>query len=226
MYVTSASNFPLSEALTLDGLLASQFTNNERLIKAGKPLFHEGDTAEYIYQIVEGVVRSSKLLANGRRQILSFGYPGDLVGMSHDGVYHSECEAISEVKLRAIPKNAYNGSLPADPAIFGELLRYASNEIANMQEHFMMLGCKTATEKIASFLVALAERTGQQVENEICFLLPMKRADIADFLGVTIETVSRTMTKLRKAGIINLPDPHSVCVCKLPALRNLAENQE
>jgi len=203
----------------LDGTVNS----SNKTLKAGKPLFHEGDKAELVYQIVEGIMRTSKLQANGKRQIISFGYPGDIVGLSPDQVYHYECEAILDVKLRAIRKNAGTTRYENEPAICDLFLHHAAVEMANMQEHFMMLGCKSATEKIASFLLSLGERYGERVENNICFKLPMKRADIADFLGVTIETVSRTMTKFRKAGMIHLADAHTVCIVDMAALKISAE---
>jgi CRP-like cAMP-binding protein len=226
MYVTTASDVLNTAQPILKNLFAPEFPINERKLKSGEPLFHEGDEAVSVYQVMEGVIRTSKLLSNGRRQILCFGYPGDLVGLSHDNFYHNECEAVSDVKLRVLARNACSTNSISEPVICGELLKYASTEISHMQEHFMVLGCKSATEKIASFLVTLAERTGHLPGAEICINLPMKRADIADFLGVTIETVSRTMTKFRNAGIIYLPDPHRVFVANLSALKALAESED
>jgi len=192
-------------------------------VEAGQPLFHEGDMANTVFQVIDGVVRTSKLLSNGKRQIISFCYPGDLVGISHDQSYHTECEAVSDVHLRVFRKNAGNIRFGDDPEIVELLLHFAAMEVANMQEHFLMLGCKTATEKVASFLLSLACRSGVPGQLGISVSLPMKRADIADYLGVTIETVSRTITKLKTTGVIFLPDPHNVCITDMEALKSAAE---
>ena len=88
-----------------------------------------------------------------------------------------------------------------------------------------MLGRKSALEKVASFLVVLLDRVGEKNDDQTCVSLPMKRSDIADFLGLTIETISRTLTKMRKDGIICLPDPHRVCVPSMARLRDLGESE-
>jgi CRP/FNR family transcriptional regulator len=227
MYVTSPiSIFENAELLSTrflaeDAARLSHVSHFDR----GHPLFCEGDDADYIYEILEGVVRTSKLLFDGRRQVLSFGYPGDIVGLSHDQFYHSDCEAVSDVKLRVHHKNAFNASFSNEPEFGKQLLKFAAAEMNNMQEHFIMLGRKSATEKVASFLTALLDRVGEKKECRTCFNLPMSRSDIADFLGLTIETISRTLTKLREEGIIELPNKHRVCVCKPQTLRDLAERE-
>lgn len=198
-------------------------TSQIKNLSAGQNLFHEADDAEYMYEVLEGVVRTSKVLIDGRRQVVNFGYPGDMIGLSHDSYYHCDCDAISDVKLRVIYKNFSRQSLALDPDLCAKLLQNAVAEVNHMQEHFMMLGCKSALEKIASFLVAIMDRQGEIKECGKCFDLPMSRSDIADFLGLTIETVSRNLTKIRKLGIIDLPTPQQVCVKKANALRELAE---
>ena len=227
MYVTSAKS--ITENVDFPALMAFDDATGKysqiRSLQSGQSLFCEGDDAGLVYQVIEGVVRTCKVLRNGRRQILSFGYPGDIVGLSHDGFYHSDCDAVCDVKVQILRKNARGAIFDNDPDLADRLLRYAAAEVINMQEHFLMLGRKSASEKIASFLVALLDRVGVMQDSKTCFDLPMNRSDIADFLGLTIETVSRTLTKLRKAGIIDLPAPHRVCVCKVEALRNLVESE-
>ncbi len=225
MYVTSPINIYGNAELITSRFLAQDaaLLSHVSHVDEGQPLFCEGDDADYIYEILEGVVRTSKLLSDGRRQVLSFGYPGDLVGLSHDRLYHSDCEAVSDVKLRVHHRNASSASFSKEPEFGSELLRFAAAEMNNMQEHFIMLGRKSATEKVASFLVTLLDRVGEKRECKCCFDLPMSRSDIADFLGLTIETISRTLTKLRSDGVIELPTKHRVCVCKPNVLRDLAE---
>lgn len=227
MYVTSPINPADSETYFSAAMLEVDSKINTPQIKtisAGDSLFYEGDDAEYIYEVTEGVVRSSKVLIDGRRQVMNFGYPGETIGLSHDSLYHSDCDAVSDVKVRVMRKNASNQDITSDPVFCAQLLKNAVAEVNHMQEHFMMLGRKTAMEKIASFLVAIMDRRTSDQNDYNCFDLPMKRCDIADFLGLTIETVSRNLTKLRKIGIIELKTAQSVCVCKPNALRELAEN--
>jgi len=225
MYVTSPiSIFENAELLSTRFLAedAARFSHMSQ-VAAGQPLFCEGDEADYLYEILEGVVRTSKLLFDGRRQVLSFGYPGDIVGLSHDQYYHSDCEAVSDVKLRVHHKNAFSASFKNEPEFGSKLLKFAAAEMNNMQEHFIMLGRKSATEKVASFLTALLDRVGETDGGKTCFNLPMSRSDIADFLGLTIETISRTLTKMREDGVIELPNKNRVCVCQPHMLRDLAE---
>ena len=228
MYVTSPNNFfdasPIhAQAVQQNGV---DGTSTVKVLAAGTNLFCEGDKSDHVYEVLEGVLRSSKVLFDGRRQIISFGYPGDILGISHDSLYHSDCEAISEVKVRVHHRNASTADYERAPEFFNLILKHAAAEMNNMQEHFMMLGRKSALEKVASFMVVLMERVGKTDGQITRFDLPMSRSDIADFLGLTIETVSRTVTILRKKGVIELPKPHEIAVLKSAGLRSLAEQDE
>ncbi|MEM8650689.1 MAG: helix-turn-helix domain-containing protein [Pseudomonadota bacterium] len=196
----------------------------EATFEEGANLFFAGDEAEFVYEVIEGVVKSSKVLMDGRRQIINFCYPGEMIGLSHDSIYHCDCEAVSKVRARIYRKNAFMTDLDQDPQFCARLLRNAAAEINGMQDHFLMLGRKTAMEKIASFLVAIMSRQVRREDGAIVFELPMKRSEIADFLGVTIETVSRNLTKLRKLGVIELLSTHCFEVSDPALLRKLAEN--
>ena len=201
-------------------------TTQIHTLKAGQPLFYEGDKSEFVYQVLEGLLRTTKVMANGRRQVLTFGYPDDIVGLSHDCCYHNDCEAVVPTKILVLKKNAYSINNGTDQVLFDRLLKLAACEVSNMQEHFMMLGRKSAIEKIASFLLAIGSRTGHVENGRIAFNLPMKRSDIADFLGLTIETVSRVLTQLRKDGLIDLKNPHEVSILKKNALCELADSDD
>ena len=228
MYVTAPTHFFDAEPIMVQDLLdlGNGSKSMTRTVSAGTLLFCEGDESLQVYEIIEGVVRSSKMLCDGRRQIVAFGYPGDILGISHDCRYHSDCEAISDVKVRVHRKNACNSKVQDEPEFCNLLLKHTASEMNNMQEHFMMLGRKSALEKVSSFLTVLLDRVGEAREEGTAFSLPMSRSDIADFLGLTIETVSRTLTKLRKDGIIDLPNPHHVAVLKPGTLRACAEQEE
>lgn len=190
----------------------------------GENLFFAGDDADFVYEVVEGVVRSSKVLMDGRRQVLNFCYTGEIVGLSHDSYYHCDCDAVSSVRVRLYRKNAFMKDVAKDPEFCARLLRNAAAEVNNMQDHFLMLGRKTAMEKLASFLVAIMDRQDNGKQENVEIELPMRRSDIADFLGMTIETVSRNLTKLRKLGVIELPCTHQISIRKSETLRDLAEN--
>jgi CRP-like cAMP-binding protein len=216
MYAAPHDHFATRPENKLSPIILLETNNHVRNLEPGQPIFFEGDTAKTIYQVMKGVVRTYKLTVDGRRQVVSFGYPGDIIGISHDGYYHNDCDAISDVTLQPLTPQA-------DADFANNMLRYTVTEITNMQEHFLLLGRKSAMEKLASFLNVLQDRIGENCDGNICFSLPMIRLDIADFLGLTIETVSRCFSKLRQEGIIALPHPHLVCICDLTALVDLIE---
>lgn len=225
MYVTSPTNFVKIDAIHAMLLLKSDTLLRApiKTIHAGSPVFYEGDESLCVYQVLEGVVRSSKNLSDGRRQILAFGYPGDLIGISHNCKYHNDCDALSDVKLRVYRSNACSTDSNTDPKFCDHLLKSVTAEMAGMQEHFMMLGKKSAMEKLASFLVVLLDRSAVSQAQNNMIEFPMSRMDIADFLGLTVETISRGFAKLRRDKIISLPKPHTVEILRPNCLRELGE---
>lgn len=186
-------------------------------------LFSEGDAGGRYYEVLDGVVCSFRILHDGRRQILSFSYPGDIVGIGHEQGCKCSCEAIKGATLRRIPAAATQTSIEAQLELTRKLLDVAKTELAGMHDHFVMVGRKSSIEKIASFLLALARRGGHEDARSVTFQLPMTRTDIADFLGLTIETVSRRLTTLRKLGVIDLPQITTVHVRDMDRLEELAE---
>jgi CRP/FNR family transcriptional regulator len=189
-------------------------------------LFSEGDKGGKYYEVLEGVVCSFRVLHDGRRQILSFNYPGDIVGIGHERGCKCSCEAVSAAKLRCIPAAALQRSIRERPELAEKLLNVATAELASMHDHFVMVGRKSATEKLASFLLALARREADEDAVSASFQLPMTRTDIADFLGLTIETVSRRFTALRKLGVIDLPQTTKVHVRDMLQLEELADGDD
>lgn len=193
-------------------------------LESHAPLFHEGDEAEFVYEVVEGVVCCYSMLANGRRQVLSFSFPGDLIGLAQGDLHRYSTEALCPARVRSIPKSLLLKTAAERPELGRKLLEFATSRLAVMQDHFVMLGRKSALEKVASFLLALAKSAGGEGSDSVTFNLPMTRADIADYLGLTLETVSRTLTKLKTAGAIDLPQPQKVVVRDLFELEELAES--
>ncbi len=194
----------------------------ETRLKPDAHLFHEGDRVERIYQVISGAVSLTRLLEDGRRQIIAFGFPGDIVGFPCDGRHHTDCVALTDVRLQPYRLSQLESGRVHSKLGAG-LLQAALHEIAAMQDHFMMLGRKSATEKVAAFLTVLKRRTGTAAGQYTQINLPMSRADIADFLGLTTETVSRTISQFRKSRLIALDGAQTVIVLREDALKALAE---
>lgn len=219
MYVT----IPDQEALetTIAPIASTAPTAAETRLKPGGYLYFEGDDVEWLYQVTSGVVRLSRLLADGRRQVIAFGYPGDIIGFPSGGLHHTDCESLTSARLQPF-RRSHLESGRGEPELHSALLQAALREISAMQDHFMMLGRKSATEKVASFLCVLEERVGEDLGAFRQITLPMTRADIADFLGLTTETVSRTFTRLRKSKIIAIDNNHTIIIQKPTALLSLS----
>ena len=218
MYVTFSAE-PMS--LLTPSVIQAPCTQSKPLVqrqfKSGAHLFHEGDDATNVYEVVSGVLRLTRVLENGKRQVIAFGLPGDIVGFPNGTRHHTDCDVLSSAEIVIYKRRVFEAG-ESDPETHQRLLRAALREISAMQDHFMMLARKSAMEKVASFLLVLSQRTGVPIGNYATFSLPMSRADIADFLGLTIETVSRTFTILRKSRTITLDTPQTVLVLDLDAL--------
>ena len=219
MYVTLPNEYAAATAIA--PLISKTRTRAKTRLNAGSYLYHEGDKVNWLYQVTTGVVRLTRLLLDGRRQVISFGYPGDIVGFPSNGVHLTDCKALVDTRLQPYHRACLE-SCKDDPVLHHALLQAALSEIGAMQDHFMMLGCKSAAEKVASFLCVLAERVGEDVGAYKQFGLPMCRSDIADFLGLTTETVCRAFTQLRKSKIIAIENIHNIVVLRPTALLGLS----
>ena len=189
-----------------------------RLAK-GEELFAEGDPADYFYKVVSGSIRTCKLLSDGRRQIDAFHLPGDIFGLEAGPEYRFTAEALGDATLVAFRRSRLAELTEADPAFANQVLASMMKCLGRAQDHMLLLGRKTAQEKIATFLLDMAKRISSDDEH---LELPMQRSDIADHLGLTIETVSRTLTQFARQGLIRLQaGSRSVDLCNLAALRQL-----
>ncbi len=188
---------------------------------AGETIFFEGDPAANLYNVTSGCVRLSKLLPDGRRQVTGFLFAADFLGLAYVDSYAFTAEAITEVRVCLFPRGRFQALLDDFPALEKRLLGMASNELAAAQDQILLLGRKSAKEKVASFLLNLAKRQAPTM-NENLLHLPMTRSDIADCVGLTTETVSRTFTKLTDEGLIALKTPHEVLLTGLQDLHDLA----
>ena len=221
---TQATSAATPVTMPWNNLVAAD--RHELQMQTHEALFCEGDDAEFLYEVVEGVMCNYRILLDGRRQIISFAYPGDLIGFGQNEHYRHSCEAVCDARVRSVSKNELMRDAQGHADVGYRLLEFASSELANMQEHQLLLGRKTAIEKLASFLLVLANRTGGDDAPNDHFRLPMTRTDIADYLGLTIETVSRNMTKLKSNGVIDLPQTTMVHVRDMDRLIELAEGDE
>lgn len=193
-------------------------TGGVRLLSAYDALFREGDETTGFYEILSGSVRAYKIFPDGRRQIVAFAFAGDIVGFGHGDTYRFDCDALTATRVRAIPKSSLLRAMRERPELAEKLLKVAGDEVASMQDLSILLCRKTAIERMASFLLSMAGRASSAMVP-----LPMCRADIADYLGLTIETVSRNMTRLRAMRVIDLPNRGNFVVRDLDRLRLLAQ---
>ncbi|HEY8594166.1 MAG TPA: helix-turn-helix domain-containing protein [Devosiaceae bacterium] len=223
MHISSA----VSETKVNTGWVSMGATEwGDRSLQAHEPLFHEGDETSHFFEVLEGVLCAYKIFADGRRQVISFAFPGDLVGFGHGSAYRFDCDALSRARVRCVPKSSILRAIKERPDLGERLLDAAAGEVAHMQELSVLLGRKSAIEKLASFLVSLSERTSPESDGSAQVALPMTRADMADFLGLTVETVSRNMTKLRVMKIIDLPHSATLEVRDMARLRALADCED
>jgi CRP/FNR family nitrogen fixation transcriptional regulator len=169
----------------------------------GQGLFAEGDAAEYFYKVASGTVRTAKLLSDGRRQIDAFHLPGDIFGLESGQVHRFTAEAVEEAVVEGYRRCRLGGLLHDVPEFGDQLMSATLASLERAHDHMVLLGRKTAQEKVATFLLDMAGRLarGGNVER---LELPMPRSDIADHLGLTIETVSRTLTQMVRDGLIRL----------------------
>ena len=191
----------------------------QMVLAKGEELFSEGDDAEFFYEVVSGSIRSYKLLSDGRRQIDAFHLPGDIFGLEAGSEHRFSAEAVGDVTVIAYRRSRLS-ALIQDDAGFGDRLMNATlRSLERAQDHMLLLGRKTAQEKMATFLLDMADRLSDDHEH---FELPMQRSDIADHLGLTIETVSRTLTQFARNGLIELlPASRSIGLCNKLALSGL-----
>jgi CRP/FNR family nitrogen fixation transcriptional regulator len=168
-------------------------------------IFGEGEAVDYLYKVVSGAVRTCRVLTDGRRQIGAFYLPGDLFGLETGDEHTFSAEAVTDAKIVVIKRSALMALAERDSEVARELWSMTARELRRVQEHLLVL-IKTAKERVVGFLLEMARHGagGTQIE------LPMSRQDIADYLGLTIETVSRTLTDLENAAAIELPTSRRV----------------
>ena len=179
-------------------------------------IYGENEAADYLYKVVSGAVRTYKILNDGRRQIGAFYLPGDILGLEVGDEHAFSAEAVADSKVLVIKRSALMSLAARDSQAANELWNVTSRELQRVQNHVLLL-IKSAEERVASFLIEMAQRSPSGNE----FQLPMSRQDIADYLGITIETVSRTFTNMQVKATIALPTSRRVVLRNRGALNRL-----
>ena len=179
-------------------------------------IYGENEPADYLYKVISGAVRTYKVLSDGRRQIGGFYLPGDIFGLECGEEHSFSAEAITECKVLVIKRSSLVSLAARDGDVARQLWTMTAGELQRAQDHIMLL-IKTAQERVAGFLLEMAGRSVSTGEIE----LPMSRQDIADYLGLTIETVSRTLTQLEKSAAIAVPTSRRIVLRNRAALNRL-----
>ena len=207
--IWSGDGNPIADSIELMGARMSYARNVE--------IYGEGEPAEYLYKVMSGAVRISKLLDDGRRQVTAFHLAGEIFGLELGKEHRFSAEAISESSILVVKRSTVLALADHDGEVARQLWTLTADALQRVQDHMLVLGCMNAKERVANFLLQLAKRGsgGDEIE------LPMSRQDIADYLGLTIETVSRTMTQLENDATIGLPTSRRIVLRNRAALGRL-----
>jgi CRP/FNR family transcriptional regulator len=218
-----AGQLSLCSKLDHDGLTRLQEMSRTRLFLKDAILSRQDEAMEDVFIILSGMVQLYQDLEDGRRQVTGFLGPGDMLGgIKREAGIHCTAQAITDVTACGLERTAFLQLVHDFPGLAFQLLIAATDEIEAEHDHVVMLGRRRPQERMAAFLLVLQHRwlNGENVRPEVP--IPMSRADIADYLGLTVETVSRTLSRFKSQGLIELPDPHLAILRNVPALYDLA----
>jgi CRP/FNR family nitrogen fixation transcriptional regulator len=204
----------LTEALEAPGF-AMAFARNEEI-------FGEEEPADFVYRVISGVVRTCRVLSDGRRQISGFHLPGDVFGLEMGEVHRRTAEAVSDVEIALVRRSALHAAARRESCAARELWTLTACNLERAERHLMLLGRKSALERVACFLLDLAERAGAKASVD----LAMCRTDMADYLGLTIETVSRSLSQLERDQLIELAGSRQIRFRRPSALRAVAGEEQ
>jgi CRP/FNR family nitrogen fixation transcriptional regulator len=187
----------------LGDLSQAKVSSSEITYRKGVEIFGEAEPANYIYQVIEGAVRTHKLLSDGRRQIGAFHLPGDIFGLENDVLHRFTAEAIVRTTVRLVKRESLEREAKSDPAIVRTLLSMTTDNLRRVEDHLLLLGRQSASERVAAFLL---EMNGRHPSAGL-MALPMSRRDVADYLGLTLETVSRVLSAYQRKGYVKTTGP-------------------
>ncbi len=195
-----------------------------RKIAVGEHAFLEGAPRSYIFKVESGALALYRSLGDGRRQVLGFGFDGDLIGLGARKCHLVGAQALKPTTLRCLPVPQLKQMINANPGLAARLYEAISEELADAQDRFFNVSQRRAIERVAFFLQKLSHRNEARGADPRVILLPMSRADIGDYLGLTLETVSRTLSELRAKGYICLKESRVVQLRNLNALNELVDS--
>lgn len=195
-----------------------------RQVAAHQHLFFEGDARTHIFIVEQGWVKLYRTLIDGQRQIVGFGNPGTVLGLESELEHVNGCEAVTAVTVRAIPIGRVTEMCRRDPAVADMLMRQIGRQLGAAQAQIAAIGTQSAEQKLATFLLSISDLCGADDCAE--FDLPMRRGDMAEFLGLRLETVSRKMTELQRRGLIRMTSLYHCRIQRRDILQDLSEGGE
>ncbi|MFL6835049.1 MAG: helix-turn-helix domain-containing protein [Xanthobacteraceae bacterium] len=194
------------------GLIASEFA-----YRKDEEIYGEDEPAEYVYQVIRGAVRTYKLLSDGRRQIGAFHLPGDVFGLESGTRHRLAAEAIIDTTVRLVKRRSLEQAAGTDVQVAHKLWIMTASDLKHAEEHMLLLGRKSAMERVATFLLEMDRRLAVAG----MMALPMCRRDIGDYLGLTLETVSRALSQLNDEGVLDFSGARQIVLRNRPRLRNM-----
>jgi CRP/FNR family transcriptional regulator, anaerobic regulatory protein len=187
-------------------------------------LWHEGEDRSHIFIIRSGAICFSRMLPDGRRIVLGFAYPGDIIGMGAD-VHNCDAQTVQITRLEAIPAATFKRAIIDDPKLGRQAAEAMNHALDAAYQQVVVISRLSANERLASFLMALSSRNRRHGLSPLSVVLPMRRADIADYLGLTIETVSRVFTAFKNAGLIAMDQCNIILFKDIDRIRALASGE-
>jgi len=196
---------------------------HQMTLPAHAAVFREGDPAGRVFTLIDGFAKLSRLLPDGKQQVVGFRFAGDVIGYTTLKNYPFDAELLTDARLCRLDRAQLDGMLRRYPKLERRMLDLCVQELTNTQEQLVTVGRRSAEARVAAFLISLVAAATRRGASRPVLEMPMTRADIADFLGLTLETVSRSLTAFRKRGWIREPVHHRVEMLNVPALTALAE---
>ena len=212
------------ESLSDDDLKALHRIGSRMHFARGETIFNEGDSAEYAYKVASGAVRLCKHMPDGRRQIAQFLFAGEFFSFMDLKEHSFSAEAVNDVVLLCYPQKQIERLGEERLTLRKRFAALLARRVRDIQNHLVMLGRQTAKERVAAFLLHVIEHTG--IDKSGVMELPMSRQDIADYLGLTIETVCRVLSAMKRNGLVGIPNLHQLVIKKPAVLAELAEGGE
>ena len=194
------------------GLVATEFS-----YRKDEEIYGEDEPAEYVYQVIQGAVRTYKLLSDGRRQIGAFHLPGDVFGLESSVAHRLADEAIEDTTVRLVKRRSLEQAAATDVQVARSLWSMTAGDLRHAEDHMLLLGRKSAMERVANFLLEMDRRLAVAG----MMALPMCRRDIGDYLGLTLETVSRALSQLQSQGVLGFSGARQIVLRNRQRLRNM-----